>query len=82
MKILKALSLTFALGVLALAMLGAGGKGNVMPATKSGRMGGDHILMGEPADAGVADAGKKAAIFMPGTKSGPMPIVEEPAPKK
>jgi hypothetical protein len=69
MKFLKALSLSFALGVLALLMLGAGGKGNVMPATKSGRMGGDH-LVAAPVDAGPADAGKKPSkVFMPSTKS-------------
>ena len=80
MRILKALSLSFALGVLALAMLGAGGKGNVMPATKSGRMPVDRI---DGPDAGpAADAGKKSTLYMHSTKAGPMPLVEEPAPKK
>lgn len=83
MRILKALSLTFALGVLALAMLGAGGnKSNVMPATKSGRMSGERIAA-EPVDASTPlDAGKKKAAYFYGTKSGPMPLVEEAAPQQ
>jgi hypothetical protein len=78
MKILKALSLSFALGVLALAMLGAGGKGNVMPATKSGRMTVERL---EPADAGAVDAGKKSTLYLHSTKAGPMPLVEPPPPQ-
>ncbi len=75
MKILKALSLSFALGVLALGMLGAGGTSKVMPATKSGR----PFKLAPAADAGAVDAGpKQRSHYMNSTKSGELPLVGEP----
>ncbi len=68
------MSLTFALGVLALAMLGAGGQGNVMPATKSGRMG-ERMMSGDGGALEV-DAGRKPVMYLPSTKMGPMPLIE------
>ena len=79
MKFLKALSLTFALGVLALAMLGAGGKSNVMSGTKSGRM--SEVIESPAVDGGV-DAGKKISdVYMHSTKAGPMPLPPRPKPE-
>lgn len=72
MRFLKALSLTFALAVLAFAMLGAGGKGNAMPPTVSGPV---------ESDAG-GDAGKASTLYMHSTKAGPMPLPRRQQPSQ